>query len=918
MIAHDESAVDLNPQDDSLKVVKLHGDFLFSDIDNTEEQTKDLRQYMKEGLELFLRVGGLIVVGYSGRDDSVMSPLEDLMDDPNAFRYPLYWVVREGATPSERVRRLIEKAGNRGAFIEAPSSDEFFWCLHRSLCGEEAAGPRPGSDEPFAIPTAELRRALLQGAIDEHLNALITQIQAEAWFERYQPLAIRQLILQAKETGDASKLYDIFGAAEDNQYLVILGAPGAGKTTSLRRLALEKARENSRIPIFVELGGYRGDLIGLIETYFHGTRSRETVQFLLENGDCLVILDGLNETGEHYQPLVEEVLSLVHQYGSAGNRWIVSCRSYNYGGELDETFSPMEVQPLLTYEVFLSLQKVIGEARATKWWEDMDDRIRTLCTNPLMLRMLLDVAAARDQPPKTRCQLIGSFMDELLVKWERRFQKQQLGAFVKKQLLGIVAYEMGASVTTLDESLGLELIGTRLEELIEQALAPGGSDAESALDELLTNGLLRKTGHQIAFMHQAVQEYFLAIEMLERQADISPHVADEQWHETLFYMAEMAADATPIVRKVRDYDAILAARCLDFVENPRTDTVDSVIRRLIHRWVRDKGIWIGAAKEVAKHILALEVKTATPLPELLGDTHPKRFDQSQDYLYVGLLQEAGEWNRALRHSERLDQESEDERFLFHARRGISFDEIGRLDEAKVEYQKALRINPNADWVHGNLANTLDDLGEVRAAEGEYLKAIELDDDALNRANYGTFLREQGRYLEARKQLERSIALDPDYPQAYYNLGLIEQKQRNYGAAAEFFQKASDLNEFDADYALLAGDCWEAIGSINQAIQAWRRFLDIEPTHEAAQRIYANILHYEGRDYLFTAQRFGRVKWFNDNLGYGFITQQDGTEIFVHYSDIEAVGWKTLTEGENVKFEIQETPRGFKAARVRTL
>jgi len=54
VVVHDQSAKDLDPLDNTLKVVKLHGDFLFSDIDNTEQQTKDLRRYMREGLELFL------------------------------------------------------------------------------------------------------------------------------------------------------------------------------------------------------------------------------------------------------------------------------------------------------------------------------------------------------------------------------------------------------------------------------------------------------------------------------------------------------------------------------------------------------------------------------------------------------------------------------------------------------------------------------------------------------------------------------------------------------------------------------------------------------------------------------------------------------------------------------------------------
>jgi CspA family cold shock protein len=61
---------------------------------------------------------------------------------------------------------------------------------------------------------------------------------------------------------------------------------------------------------------------------------------------------------------------------------------------------------------------------------------------------------------------------------------------------------------------------------------------------------------------------------------------------------------------------------------------------------------------------------------------------------------------------------------------------------------------------------------------------------------------------------------------------------------------------------------------------------------------------------------GKVKWFNTTKGYGFITAEDGTDVFVHHSDIEGEGFKTLDEGDNVEFEITEGPKGPKAASVR--
>ena len=61
---------------------------------------------------------------------------------------------------------------------------------------------------------------------------------------------------------------------------------------------------------------------------------------------------------------------------------------------------------------------------------------------------------------------------------------------------------------------------------------------------------------------------------------------------------------------------------------------------------------------------------------------------------------------------------------------------------------------------------------------------------------------------------------------------------------------------------------------------------------------------------------GTVKWFNNTKGYGFITAEDGTDVFVHHSDIEGEGFKTLDEGDSVEFEIGEGPKGPKAAAVR--
>jgi len=60
---------------------------------------------------------------------------------------------------------------------------------------------------------------------------------------------------------------------------------------------------------------------------------------------------------------------------------------------------------------------------------------------------------------------------------------------------------------------------------------------------------------------------------------------------------------------------------------------------------------------------------------------------------------------------------------------------------------------------------------------------------------------------------------------------------------------------------------------------------------------------------------GVVKWFNEKKGYGFLSQEDGDDVFVHYTSIKGDGFKTLKEGDAVEFEVQEGPKGPQAANV---
>ena len=60
---------------------------------------------------------------------------------------------------------------------------------------------------------------------------------------------------------------------------------------------------------------------------------------------------------------------------------------------------------------------------------------------------------------------------------------------------------------------------------------------------------------------------------------------------------------------------------------------------------------------------------------------------------------------------------------------------------------------------------------------------------------------------------------------------------------------------------------------------------------------------------------GTVKWFNERKGFGFLSREDGDDVFVHYSSIQSSGFKSLVEGQSVEFDVQDGPKGPQAVNV---
>ncbi len=147
--AADSQVASVKLIDDRARIIKLHGDYLFEDLKNTSEETRNLEANMRDKFEAFSRQYGMIVLGYGGQDLSVMKILENQIDDSSAFPNGVFWGVRDNQV-GYRVKSLAESYPDRFRLFQCNDFDTFLARLHNQL----------GLDLPPTIlqPYEDLRR----------------------------------------------------------------------------------------------------------------------------------------------------------------------------------------------------------------------------------------------------------------------------------------------------------------------------------------------------------------------------------------------------------------------------------------------------------------------------------------------------------------------------------------------------------------------------------------------------------------------------------------------------------------------------------------------------------------------------------------------------------------------------------------
>ena len=405
------------------------------------------------------------------------------------------------------------------------------------------------------------------------------------------------LVSQADE--DTSKRHSIAELLDCRSpvVLALLGQPGSGKSTLLAHAARRSAqlarlggRGRRRVPILIALRGHAesivadptislADVVREMAGGGPGKEPRGWWERRLRRGQCLVLLDGLDEVAHVYDRLT--VTEWVERQIAAhpGNHFVVTSRSYGIPGPLPSQADVFVVRPFTADQVQLFLDRwhLAAERHATggsgrsaqpavriraresaarlTFRLGQHPALRDLAANPLLLTMIATAHRYRGALPESRADLYGEICHVLL---SRRGQAKDLPALLpwpaKQALLATLAYQMMREhLSSLPASHVLEILKPELERF------PSSVTGDAFLDEVSRNGLLTEApAGRYSFAHLTFQEY-LAARHISTSPDLAQslggEVNDPWWHETILLYAA-TADASLIVRACLDSGTI--------------------------------------------------------------------------------------------------------------------------------------------------------------------------------------------------------------------------------------------------------------------------------------------------------------------------------------------------------------------------
>ncbi len=370
-------------------------------------------------------------------------------------------------------------------------------------------------------------------------------------------------------------------AVLDKQQLMILGRPGAGKTTFLKRLAIECLNGNflaDRLPIFVtlkefaETEGQPGILA------FMGS-DRSALTQILDSGKALVLMDGLDEVMEQdHDRVIREIREFAEQYSQ--NHIVITCRiaarEYIFQQFTEVEMADFDDDQIQSFadKWFKTQEKNPESITGEMFWKELESRkpVKELAANPLLLTLLCLEFDNSSAFPQSRSELYDRALNVLLSKWDGQRQIQRgeevykgLSLKRKETLLGQLAmYTFERGDYFFKEKVATQQIEQYIRNLPGAKEDPAALEVDSraVLKSIESrHGLLAERATGIySFSHLTFQEYFTAKNILDLSnpslqeaalGKLIEHIGEKRWKEVFLLVVEGLDNADYLLRLIK-------------------------------------------------------------------------------------------------------------------------------------------------------------------------------------------------------------------------------------------------------------------------------------------------------------------------------------------------------------------------------